>query len=38
MPWLTFQIANWASAFLWAVGLLALGRYGAQWVLHWMSF
>jgi membrane protein DedA with SNARE-associated domain len=38
MPWLTFQIANWASAFVWAVGLLALGRYGAQWVLQWLSF
>jgi membrane protein DedA with SNARE-associated domain len=38
MPWLTFQIANWASAFVWAVGLLALGRYGMQWVLHWVSF
>src|SRR5581483_3650637 len=28
MPWLTFQIANWASAFVWAPGLLALGKVG----------
>jgi membrane protein DedA with SNARE-associated domain len=38
MPWVTFQIANWASAFLWAVGLLALGRYGMQWLLNMLSF
>ncbi len=37
MPWLTFQIANWASAFVWAIGLLALGRYGMEWLIHWLS-
>jgi membrane protein DedA with SNARE-associated domain len=37
MPWLTFQIANWASAFVWAVGLLALGRFGMEWLLNWLS-
>jgi membrane protein DedA with SNARE-associated domain len=38
MPWLTFQIANWASAFVWAVGLLALGKYGMEGVVRWLSF
>jgi membrane protein DedA with SNARE-associated domain len=38
MPWMTFQIANWASAFVWAVGLLALGKYGAEWLIKWMQF
>ena len=37
MPWLTFQIANWASAFLWAVGLLALGKFGMEGLVSWLS-
>jgi membrane protein DedA with SNARE-associated domain len=37
MPWFTFQIANWASAFVWAVGLLALGKYGMEWLIHYLS-
>ena len=37
MPWVTFQIANWVSAFIWAVGLLALGRFGMEWLIHWLS-
>jgi membrane protein DedA with SNARE-associated domain len=37
MPWLTFQLANWLSAFVWAVGLLALGKYGMQWLIQWLS-
>ena len=34
MPWLRFQIANWSSAFLWALVLLSPGSWGMQW---WMS-
>lgn len=37
MPWLTFQLANWTSAFLWAVGLLALGKLGMAGLLSWLS-
>jgi len=37
MPWLTFQLANWVSAFVWAVGLLSLGKYGMEWLIHWLS-
>lgn len=33
MPWLTFQIANWTSAFLWAFVLLSPGSWGMQWWL-----
>ena len=33
MPWWHFQIANFASAFLWAAVLLAPGTLG----LHWLS-
>jgi membrane protein DedA with SNARE-associated domain len=33
MPWWHFQIANFASAFLWAAVLLAPGALG----LHWLS-
>jgi membrane protein DedA with SNARE-associated domain len=32
MPWLRFQLANWASAFLWAFLLLSPGLWGMQWV------
>lgn len=37
MPRLTFQIANWASAFVWAVGLLGAGKLGMQWLLSYLS-
>jgi membrane protein DedA with SNARE-associated domain len=32
MPWLRFQLANWASAFLWAFLLLSPGLWGMQWL------
>ena len=38
MPWYTFQLANWVSAFIWAMGLLALGKFGAEWLVKWLSF
>jgi membrane protein DedA with SNARE-associated domain len=34
MPWLQFQIANFASAFLWAFVLLSPGAVGLRW---WLS-
>jgi membrane protein DedA with SNARE-associated domain len=33
MPWLSFQIANVASAFVWATGILAPGAFGLRWLL-----
>jgi hypothetical protein len=33
MPWLKFQIANFASAVLWATGILTPGFVGARWLL-----
>jgi membrane protein DedA with SNARE-associated domain len=33
MPWLSFQIANLASAFVWAAGILAPGAFGLRWLL-----
>lgn len=33
MPFWRFQIANWASAFLWAFVLLSPGSWGLQWWL-----
>jgi membrane protein DedA with SNARE-associated domain len=36
MPWLRFQIANWASAFLWAYVLLSPGRWGMQWLTQYL--
>ena len=33
MPWLKFQIANWASAFLWSFVLLSPGTWGVSWWL-----
>lgn len=34
MPWLNFQIANFASAFLWALVLLSPGAFGLGWWLQ----
>jgi membrane protein DedA with SNARE-associated domain len=36
MPWLTFQIANFTSAFLWAGVLLAPGALGASYFTRWL--
>jgi membrane protein DedA with SNARE-associated domain len=36
MPWLTFQIANFTSAFLWAGLLLAPGAFGASYLIRWL--
>ena len=33
MDWRTFQIANFASAFLWAGVLLAPGSFGLKWLM-----
>jgi membrane protein DedA with SNARE-associated domain len=37
MPWLKFQIANWASAFLWAFVLLTPGTWATKWWLGHFS-
>ena len=34
MPSWKFQIANWASAFLWAFVLLSPGTFGLKWLLE----
>jgi membrane protein DedA with SNARE-associated domain len=34
MPWRTFQVANFASAFLWAGVLLAPGAIGLKWLME----
>lgn len=36
MPWRTFQIANFGSAFLWAGVLLAPGAFGLKWLMSWI--
>jgi membrane protein DedA with SNARE-associated domain len=36
MPWLRFQIANWVSAFLWAVVLLSPGLWGMKWLSKYL--
>lgn len=36
MPALTFQIANLASAIVWATGILAPGAFGLHW-LRWLQ-
>ena len=41
MPQLQFQIANWASAFLWAAILLYPGSFGLDWflrLLEWLGW
>ena len=37
MPQLSFQIANWSSAFLWAFVLLSPGTFGMKWWLEHFS-
>jgi membrane protein DedA with SNARE-associated domain len=37
MPRFQFQIANWSSAFLWAAVLLAPGKLGIGWLLHYLQ-
>jgi len=34
MSWLKFQIANLASAVLWATGILAPGFVGMRWLMN----
>ena len=34
MPWLNFQIANVASAALWAAGILLPGLVGVRWLME----
>ncbi|HRD75213.1 MAG TPA: DedA family protein, partial [Hyphomicrobiaceae bacterium] len=36
MRQLPFQIANISSAFLWAVGVMAPGMIGAEWIMKWL--
>jgi membrane protein DedA with SNARE-associated domain len=36
MRTVTFQIANAASAILWATGILAPGAFGLKWLQAWM--
>jgi membrane protein DedA with SNARE-associated domain len=36
MPWRIFQIANFASAFLWAGVLLMPGALGLKWLMEWL--
>lgn len=36
MPVLTFQIANVASAAIWAIGVLAPGAFGLKQLMEWM--
>lgn len=37
MPQRYFQVANLASAMIWAFGILAPGAFGIQWLAKWMS-
>lgn len=37
MPSLSFQIANWASAFVWATTTLAPGAFGVLWLKGWLG-
>jgi len=36
MPAQTFQIANVASAIVWATGILAPGAFGLKWLQKWI--
>lgn len=39
MPWRTFQIANWLSAFVWAMSLIVFGGLiGTLWQQIWAYF
>jgi membrane protein DedA with SNARE-associated domain len=33
MPWFKFQLANVASAIVWATGVLAPGAIGVRWLM-----
>jgi membrane protein DedA with SNARE-associated domain len=35
MPFRLFQIANFASALVWATGILAPGAFGLTWLERW---
>lgn len=37
MPQRRFQFANFASAFVWATGILVPGAFGLPWLRHWLS-
>jgi membrane protein DedA with SNARE-associated domain len=37
MPWFRFQVANWSSAFLWAVVLLSPGSWGMKWYTQYFG-
>jgi membrane protein DedA with SNARE-associated domain len=37
MPWLTFQLANWSSAFLWAFVLLSPGTFGLKHIFEYCA-
>jgi len=32
MPWLSFQLANWSSAFVWSTVLLSPGTFAGKWL------
>jgi membrane protein DedA with SNARE-associated domain len=36
MRQLPFQLANISSAFLWAIGVMAPGMIGAEWLVRWL--
>lgn len=36
MPFVPFQIANWTAAFAWGFGLMYLGDWLAEIVVHWL--
>ena len=38
MPRVRFQIANWASAFVWAAVLLAPGKLGIGWLVKYLNW
>ncbi|MFF1009169.1 DedA family protein, partial [Proteus mirabilis] len=37
MPQRYFQLANLASAMIWAFGILAPGAFGLQWLAKWIG-
>ncbi|MDC9622625.1 DedA family protein [Xenorhabdus sp. XENO-7] len=37
MPKRHFQLANFASALIWAFGILAPGAFGLRWLAEWMG-
>jgi membrane protein DedA with SNARE-associated domain len=38
MPRAPFQIANWASAFVWAGAMLAPGAFGLSQLRSWLEW